>query len=79
MRTTLNLEEKLRDEVIKLTGAGSKSEAVNKALEEFVRSDRVRRLLDAPGKYAFDDSWSIWLRSPLGQLRTAGDPDDRGK
>ena len=50
MRTTLAIKEKLLDEVKSLSGAKTKKEAVEKALEEFVRRRKARKLIALEGK-----------------------------
>ena len=54
MRTTLDLDEKLLEEVVKLTGEKSKSKAVKKALEGFLREARLNRLIDLQGRLDLD-------------------------
>ena len=50
MRTTLAVREELIEEVKALSGAKTKKDAVERALEEFVRRRRVKKLLDLEGK-----------------------------
>jgi Arc/MetJ family transcription regulator len=50
MRTTLAIDEKLLEEAKALSGARTKKEAVEKALEEFIKRKKARRLLDLEGK-----------------------------
>ena len=50
MRTTLAINEKLLDEVKLLSGAKTKKEAVEKALEEFIRRRKTRKLIELEGK-----------------------------
>jgi Arc/MetJ family transcription regulator len=50
MRTTLTIKEELLNEVKTLSGSRTKKEAVEKALEEFVRRRRSKRLIDLEGK-----------------------------
>jgi Arc/MetJ family transcription regulator len=50
MRTTLAINEKLLDEAKELSGARTKKEAVEIALDEFVRRRKARKLLDLEGK-----------------------------
>jgi Arc/MetJ family transcription regulator len=54
MRTTLELNEKLLTQVEEITGETSLSKAVNKALEEFVKQDRRRRLFASLGTRDLD-------------------------
>lgn len=50
MRTTLAIKEDLLDEVKTLSGARTKKEAVEKALEEFVKKRKSKKLIDLEGK-----------------------------
>ena len=53
----------------KITGEKGKSKAVQIALEEFVRQDQIRRLLEAPGNITLDDKVMEWRHSERGKLR----------
>ena len=44
MRTTLNIDPDLLDAVVETTGEHSKTRAVNKALEEYVRRRKISEL-----------------------------------
>jgi Arc/MetJ family transcription regulator len=50
MRTIIVLNEDLLNEVKTLSGAKSKRAAVEKALEEFVRRRKARKLIELEGK-----------------------------
>ncbi|HUL21691.1 MAG TPA: type II toxin-antitoxin system VapB family antitoxin [Thermodesulfobacteriota bacterium] len=50
MRTTLAIKEDLLEEVKALSGVKTKREAVEKALEEFIRRRKAKKLLDYEGK-----------------------------
>lgn len=50
MRTTLVIKEELLDEVKALSGAKTKKAAVEKALEEFIKRRKAKKLLDLEGK-----------------------------
>lgn len=50
MRTTLAIREDLIEEVKALSGVKTKKDAVEKALEEFVRRRKAKKLLDLEGK-----------------------------
>ena len=49
MRTTIEVTKELMDELMKLSGAQKKKEAVRIALEEFIRRKKIERLLSLPG------------------------------
>ena len=52
MRTTLDVDPDLLDAVVETTGERSKSKAVNRALEEYVRRKRVAELREIAGNIA---------------------------
>ena len=49
-RTTLAIKENLLEEVKALSGVKTKKEAVERALEEFIRKRKAKKLLDLEGK-----------------------------
>ena len=49
VRTTLDVDRKLLDEVVKATGERSESAAVNKVLSDYVRRKRVDELREIAG------------------------------
>ncbi len=57
MRTTLNIDGKLIDEVTKLTGEKNKGKAVGRALEEYIRRKRIAELIAMRGKVDLVDNW----------------------
>jgi metal-responsive CopG/Arc/MetJ family transcriptional regulator len=57
MRTTLNLDEKILDEIISLTGAKNRSQAINWVLEDFVKKKRLQRLLELRGSLHLENNW----------------------
>jgi hypothetical protein len=59
MRTTLDLPEKAIDELVKLTGAASKTEAIIRAVEDAIRARRRERLLGMAGKVEFVDGYDV--------------------
>ena len=48
MKTTLDIDEKKLEEVMRLTGARSRKAAVNYALECAARVERLRKLFEKP-------------------------------
>jgi Arc/MetJ family transcription regulator len=50
MRTTLAINEELLNEAKELSGARTKKEAVEVALEEFIRRRKAKKLLELEGK-----------------------------
>ena len=69
MRTTIDLDPELLEEVIKATGEKTKSKAVNEAIREYVRGRAYDELLAISGTVEFDEDWGVWRRTDLGSLR----------
>ena len=57
MRTTLDVDGKLLEDVVKATGEKSKGKAVNKALEEYIRHKRIEELREMLGTVDLIDNW----------------------
>jgi Arc/MetJ family transcription regulator len=57
MRTTVDIDEKLLAEAERITGETSPSKAVNAALRELVRRQKLRELRDLIGKGGLVDNW----------------------
>jgi Arc/MetJ family transcription regulator len=57
MRTTINIKEKTVQEVMHITGAKNKSQAINEALEAYVQEKRMNKLLELKGKLNLDENW----------------------
>ena len=55
MRTTLDIDEKLIDDILRITGEKQKSKAVTKVLEEFRRRVAIEELRAMAGKFDFKD------------------------
>ena len=56
MRTTLDLDPELLEEVVRATGQRSKTKAVSKALEQYIRRTKINELRAMAGKFQLDDT-----------------------
>jgi Arc/MetJ family transcription regulator len=57
MRTTLDLDEGLVKELVKVTKAKTKTKAIHIAISEFLRRKRIEGLLALEGKLHLDLDW----------------------
>lgn len=57
MRTTLDIDKEVLDEVVRLTGERRKSKAVTKALQDYVRQKKIENLWSLAGKIDLVDNW----------------------
>ena len=55
MRTTLDIDERLLGAVVKATGEKSRSKAVQRVLEEYLRHRAIEELRGSAGSISMDD------------------------
>ena len=68
MRTTLNIKEEVINQVLNLTGAKSKSQAVTQVLEAYVRDKQTQKLLELRGKLHLEDNWAQLRQKELDEI-----------
>lgn len=56
MRTTLDIDTKLLEQIIVVTGEKNRGKAVNKVLTEWIRRIRIEELKALAGKIELDDN-----------------------
>jgi len=54
MRATVTIEKDVLDELVKATGAKSKSAAVREIIDEYMRKRRGQKILALKGKLSFE-------------------------
>lgn len=57
MPTNLNIDDRLLNEAVRLSGKGTKRETVNAALAEYVSRRKQRKILDLFGKLEWDGAY----------------------
>ena len=57
MRTTLLLDERLVKELMRVTGAKTKTEAIHLAISEFIRARKREGLKALSGRIALAENW----------------------
>ena len=57
VRTTLDIDARLIEEAVRLSGESTKVGAVEAALREYVRLHRKRLLLNLPGRVRLEENW----------------------
>lgn len=57
MRTTLNIDDNLLEDVVTRTGKKNRSEAVRYALQEYIKQTRKMELLSMRGTVEIEDNW----------------------
>lgn len=57
MKTTINIKDEVLAQLMEMTQAKTKTEAVNRALEDYVRLKSKDLLLSLPGKITLDENY----------------------
>jgi Arc/MetJ family transcription regulator len=57
MRTTMNLDDRLMKELMTVTGAKTKTEAIHLAISELIRRKKLEELKALSGKVRIADNW----------------------
>lgn len=63
MRTTLAIDERLLNEAKALSGAKTKKEAIEVALEEFIKRKKAKKLLELEGKMELSFTLKEFLKN----------------
>ena len=59
MRTTIDIEPSLLERVVSATGEKTKSKAIARALEDYLRREAYKELLSLEGTMEFDEDRGI--------------------
>ncbi|HBL31753.1 MAG TPA: hypothetical protein DD490_33435 [Acidobacteria bacterium] len=68
MRTTIHIEDGLFTDLMRLTHATTKTQAVRDALKEFIRLRRKEELLALQGRLEIEDNWRQLRESELTEV-----------
>ncbi len=78
MRATITIDDDRLDELMALTGAKHRTEAINLAIDEYVRRAKVQRLLGLAGRVAIlsndeieamdEAAYGGWHETALGEV-----------
>lgn len=72
MRTTLDIDDKLLQEVALLSGQRTRSSAVEAALREYVRLLRKEQLLSMSGRVRIEENWRDLRQAELDERAGSG-------
>ena len=68
MRTTLNIDDVLFQDIVDITRAKTKTEAVRTALKEYLRMKRKEKVLAMRGKVDIADNWQVLRNCEVEEL-----------
>ena len=72
MRTTIAIDEELVDELMRVEPGASRSEAMRKAIEDYVRRKRLEEFMELAGSRLVDMNWKEAERLELRKLKRHG-------
>jgi metal-responsive CopG/Arc/MetJ family transcriptional regulator len=75
MRATLNIPDELIDEVQRLSGQKTKTQAIVTVMEDYVRRKKLEELLALRGKISIDYDWK---REEEAELKAAEERESYG-
>ncbi len=68
MRTTIAIDESLIDELMRLEPGATRSEAMRKAIEDYVRRKRIEEFMSLAGSGLVDMDWREAEEQELAKL-----------
>jgi Arc/MetJ family transcription regulator len=71
VRTTITVPDEVLGELMKYTNAKTRTEAVNKGLEELIRRLKIEKLRSLRGKFQIEDNWKQLRASEVRENRAA--------
>lgn len=69
MRTTVTMSDEVLTDLMRFSDAKTKTEAVNRAVEEWVRLRKIRELRSLRGRLTFDQGIEEIRRADIEELR----------
>lgn len=70
MRTTINVEDGVMEKLMKYTQSKTRTEAVNRALEDWVQHLKIEKLRSLRGKLYMEDNWEKLRSMEIQENRT---------
>ena len=72
MRTTIAIDEQLVEELMRVEGKVSRSEAIRRAVEDYLRRKRVDEFMTLAGSKLIDLDWKQVERGELRKVKGHG-------
>ena len=79
MRTTIAIDEELMGELMRSEPGVSRSEAVRRAVREYLRRKRVDEFMKLPGSRLVNLDWRAAERQELEEAKQIRDPARQGR
>ena len=72
MRATLSFSDELIEDLVRETGAKNKTQAITQAIENFLYTRRLKKLLSLQGKLDLEDNWEEMETLEMEELKRYG-------
>ena len=72
MRATLSIPDDLIEDLVKETGAKTKTQAITRAIEDYLKKRRLEKLLSLQGKLDLEDNWKEIEAQEIKELQRNG-------
>ena len=72
MRTTIAIDEDLVEELMRVEGEVSRSEAIRRAVEDYLRRKRLEEFMKLGGSGLVDMDWQAAERQEMGKVKKHG-------
>jgi hypothetical protein len=72
MRATLSIRDDLIEDLIKETGAKNKTQAITRAIEDYLSKRRLEKLLSLQGELDLEDNWKEREACEMEELKRHG-------
>lgn len=72
MRATLSIPDHLIEDLVKETGAKTKTQAITQAIEDYLKKRRLEKLLSLQGKLDLEENWKEMEALEMEELKNHG-------
>jgi hypothetical protein len=72
MRATLSIPDNLIEDLVKETGAKTKTQAITRAIEDYLKKRRLEKLLSLQGKLDLEENWKEMEALEMEELKNHG-------
>jgi hypothetical protein len=72
LRATLSFSDELIEDLVRETGAKNKTQAITRAIEDYLKKRRLEKLLSLQGKLDLEDNWKEMEAIEMEELKRHG-------
>jgi metal-responsive CopG/Arc/MetJ family transcriptional regulator len=75
MRATLSIPDELIEDLVRETGAKNKTQAIIRAIEDYLKKSRLEKLLFLQGKLDLENNWQEMEACEMKELQETWGPE----